>query len=297
VTAAELAALRRLRTVGDLLEPGMRDKIERALRQLQSSVSLRDLEQMLARRDMLALHKLVDSLPARLRLAAAQLEKVFIAGASAGVVAVKAAGARISFALHDFDVIAAARHDAARMVTGVTLETQAGIRTIITEAVSGLHTPREAARLIRPMIGLTKRQAIAVERFRVAQIAEKGLTKATALARAERYAAKLLKRRAETIARTEIIRACANGQLAAWNAAAQRGKLLQGARKRWMVTKDDRLCPRCRAMDQQTVRLAGDFQGPHGDSVPAPPLHPNCRCAIVLVPMTVAVPAWLRSVA
>jgi SPP1 gp7 family putative phage head morphogenesis protein len=47
--------------------------------------------------------------------------------------------------------------------------------------------------------------------------------------------------------------------------------------KRWDAALDGRTCPNCRALDHIIVKSNQNFPG----NVDAPPLHPNCRCAVV----------------
>lgn len=47
--------------------------------------------------------------------------------------------------------------------------------------------------------------------------------------------------------------------------------------KRWDAALDGRTCPTCRALDHVVVKADERFPG----NVDAPPLHPNCRCAVV----------------
>ncbi|RLC88149.1 MAG: hypothetical protein DRJ03_03685 [Chloroflexi bacterium] len=82
---------------------------------------------------------------------------------------------------------------------------------------------------------------------------------------------------AERIARTEAIRATNMGRLIGYN---QSGMVKA---KQWIVTWDDRLCPDCLEMANQTVPLLAKFIHPSFGQVDTPPLHPNCRCTIVPV--------------
>ena len=98
--------------------------------------------------------------------------------------------------------------------------------------------------------------------------------------------------RAERIARTEIIKAGNRGTLEAYN---QSGVV---AGKEWFTALDERVCQWCQPMHGKTKAIDGNFfnqgetfTGKDGgqlpirlDDIPAPPLHPNCRC--VLVPIT-----------
>lgn len=74
--------------------------------------------------------------------------------------------------------------------------------------------------------------------------------------------------RAEMIARTEIIRAHAEGQLDAFE---KMGVQEIGVEVEWLATADDRTCPECESMEG-TIFSIDEARG----MIPA---HPNCRCA------------------
>ncbi len=95
---------------------------------------------------------------------------------------------------------------------------------------------------------------------------------------ADAYARKKLRERAETIARTETINASAEGQRKLWEQARDNNKLA-GFERIWIVTSDDRLCPKCAAMKNKRAPIGGTY--PNGSS--GPTLHPRCRCAEGLV--------------
>lgn len=76
------------------------------------------------------------------------------------------------------------------------------------------------------------------------------------------------KRRAETIARTEIIRAHAEGQL---DALESLGVEEIGVMVEWSTAGDDRVCPLCAALEGIVMKL-DEARG-------TIPRHPNCRCA------------------
>jgi len=81
--------------------------------------------------------------------------------------------------------------------------------------------------------------------------------------------------RAETIARTETMRAANAGQREAWSQAEDDGLIEEGQTRVWIVTDDDRLCQDCEDMDGEEAALGEDYDGDGGDG---PPLHPDCRC-------------------
>ena len=88
--------------------------------------------------------------------------------------------------------------------------------------------------------------------------------------------------RAETIARTETLRASNEGQSQLWDQAKDAGLLTGDEQQEWIVTPDDRLCPICEPMDGETVPLNGKFRLNTGEDVDSPPAHPNCRCTVAL---------------
>lgn len=181
-----------------------------------------------------------------------------------------------------------AEQHVAELVRRVNDTTRAAIRTVIVRSLQGEFDVRESARLIRELgIGLTDLQAQAVLTRRFAWLAA-GRSRADIARMTAAYSDTLLRSRADTIARTETINAANAGQLEAWRLAQQRGFLGTGARKQWVVTLDDRLCPYCAAMRGQTRLIDERFISPlTGASVIGPTLHPRCRCALRLIPGSV----------
>lgn len=76
--------------------------------------------------------------------------------------------------------------------------------------------------------------------------------------------------RAETIARTEIIRAHAEGQLDAMQAM---GVQEVGVQVEWATARDDKVCPYCESMEGVVLEIDKAH-----NMIPA---HPNCRCAFM----------------
>lgn len=140
----------------------------------------------------------------------------------------------IDLGVHSPWVGQAARTLTANLVTGVNAETKKAIRQVIFEAIRDGDPPKVAAKRIRQIVGLTHRDAVAVRR-----LAESGARQGAV----DRYATKLLNRRALAIARTETISASAAGQRLAWEEMA-RDNLIDTSRfrERWLVTRDDRTC-------------------------------------------------------
>lgn len=76
------------------------------------------------------------------------------------------------------------------------------------------------------------------------------------------------KSRAETIARTEIIRAHAEGQL---DAMEEMGVEEVGVAVEWSTAGDERVCPKCSPLEEIILKI-GEARG-------MIPRHPRCRCA------------------
>lgn len=267
---------RRLQASLDRLEPALRRAVARALLRLQRRLSVDAIATAITTGDEFRLRALASGLSRDLEQAAGVLLKAFSTG-QRHAVAQLPEGITASLNLTNPFVIRAAEQSAAKLVTGVSTDTRNAIRLIVQRSVSGDLTVRQSAQLIKPLIGLTERQALAVIRRRFQQT-KRGVPAVKAAKDAERYAARLLTQRAEMIARTEIIRASTDGQLETWSQARQQGLIGPRAGKRWMVTPDDRLCPRCAPLEGEVRPLDGTFEGVDG-----PPLHPQCRCALVLV--------------
>lgn len=171
-------------------------------------------------------------------------------------------------------------------------------------------TADEAAEALSQVIGLTPRQAAAVTNFR--RLLEEGsreaLTRAlrdrrfdatveswisgeTAVDQAKvdamvaRYAERALVSRAQTIARTEGLKAVVNGIRDAYKQAVESGRLLDSeVRRRWLVVPDERLCPMCGSIpllnDIDGVGVNEPYLSIEGP-IMAPLAHPNCRCTEV----------------
>ena len=178
----------------------------------------------------------------------------------------------------------AAQRLSAQMVRGVKDETRRAIRQIVFEAIRDGDPPARSQWLIRQIVGLTERDAVAVKR-----LAENGMSER----QVARYSQRLLRARAMNIARTETIRAGNVGRVEGWKQMQRDGLLAPDFQERWMVTYDDRLCERCAPMDGLTVSLGGRFEETARGVLPServpvsgvttdtPPLHPQCRCTLV----------------
>lgn len=186
-------------------------------------------------------------------------------------------GLRLHFDIRDPGFYTAVDEQGANAVREIEHETQLAIQRIVRDAYRNGWHPRVFAPMIHETIGLTTRQTVAVATFYRTQIEETGLTQSRAQAAAERYAERLRKQRAMTIARTETIAAATIARVAGFEQAGENGLFDRSrAYLEWDAVQTD---PKemCYLLDGTRVPLGSDFDGL------LPPAHPNCRCTVNLV--------------
>jgi SPP1 gp7 family putative phage head morphogenesis protein len=163
----------------------------------------------------------------------------------------------------------------------ISKQTRAAINLIVERSIREGIAPLDAARLIRQVVGLNASQANAVMNYRVELLAD-GVDLERAARQVARYADRLLRERAITIARTEVMGALNAGSQETWRQAREKGLLSANAVKEWMVTPDELLCEICAPLAGQRVPLDGTFS----TGQTQPPAHPRCRCtAAAIEPM------------
>ena len=156
--------------------------------------------------------------------------------------------------------------------------------------------PKQLEPILRPMIGLTSREELAVQRFWDTLIDEGKLSTELINSKTSRYAQLLNRRRANMIARTEIANAYSQGMLEEMRQGVDQGLITGTVTKVWLTAKDERTCPWCGPLDgdisHETVfleqpftvkpivgRKTLKFSEANGGLVP--PLHPNGRCTVI----------------
>lgn len=194
------------------------------------------------------------------------------------------------------------RDHGAELVTNITEEQRKALNAVISH-ISGYTaiTPDEAARMIRPTVGLTVGQTLANVRHR--QAVEAAYLKAhpkcnpktarrKAAESAARYAGRQHRYRAQNIARTELAFAYNAGAYGATKDAQARG-YIGNCVKVWLTAYDERVCPICSAMDDEKRSM----DEPFSNGKLFPPAHPSCRCAVAYeeIPGTNLSPALTES--
>jgi SPP1 gp7 family putative phage head morphogenesis protein len=178
-----------------------------------------------------------------------------------------------------------ATKESALLVTNVVEEQRITIRDYASRASMGEFAPRQMARGLRDVVGLTPAQGVWVENFRAREIASRMAQGASfdqaftgSEAATARYHARIHRYRTEMIARTEIMRAASEGREEAWAQGLEEGFISPLWGKQWVTDNDERTCDQCGSLDGFIIGLNEGF--PDGD----PPVHPACRCDVILVP-------------
>jgi len=197
------------------------------------------------------------------------------------------------------------------LIRELTETTRNGVFQIVKDSMISGIAPIKQSRQIRQVIGLTEYQARAIDNFRaqlntrkvmgftrpdkrrlsaverriVARHMKQGGLSTTQIdSMVNRYHQSLLNRRSINIARTEAVRSSNIGQLETWRQAQSKRLLSRDAKKKWIVTPDDRLRETHRIiprMNPEGRRIDEPFQTPLG-SFMSPPIETNDRCAMVL---------------
>jgi len=136
--------------------------------------------------------------------------------------------------------------------------------------------PKDAARYIRPLIGLTPNQSVAVLNRR-ALLEKDGLTGDALVKATQKYADSIERRRAENIVRTEMATAYNQSELIYFQEAISEG-VVATVMQTWLTAEDERTCDICAALDGEQVDLNEYFQPEGLEPVQCPPAHNSCRC-------------------
>lgn len=157
-------------------------------------------------------------------------------------------------------------------------QSREALRATITTGFTQDLPPREIARELRNVIGLTPRQAASTQKYRE-RLQEEGVSGIER--KVERYADRQIRNRAEMIARTESIHAVSEAQRLTYEAAYEDGLLPRETGRQWL-TAGEGVCPECDPMHEQRVGIDEQFVTGSGKFVNSPPVHVGCRCVVHL---------------
>lgn len=232
----------------------------------------------------------------KIRAGFGDLEQVMIAAAQKAGTSTYALGgvdAELLFALIDERAVIYAQERVGNLIVEITEQMRETVRETIAQAELGQMTYQQAALRLQSTIPLTSRDSKAVDKFidkKFQQFMRDGLSEAKSRIKAQnvgaQYAAKLLESRTRTIARTEIMDASMSGRYLGWEAGVTAGYISNDSVKEWIAEPD--ACPICSALDGKLIGWNDQWEFPEGVTAGStnrmPPAHPNCRCAVVILP-------------
>lgn len=194
-------------SVARKLEPKLKRRFLAAVKTMQGNVDLEALAESLrvqaSAEALAAVHP--ETWPSTLAPAAQLVPQAFQqAGQAAAGQLSSQLGADISFTLTNPRAVQWGRTNSARLISEVGESVQASVRELIGRAFTEGIPPRELARLIRDVVGLTERQAQAVVNYRK-ELLDAGRDADDIERLTARYGRELVNWRALTIARTECL--------------------------------------------------------------------------------------------
>ncbi len=164
---------------------------------------------------------------------------------------------------------------AGELIVNLTRQQHKAVRGVLQFFVSMPEplNPVVAGRYLRPIIGLTDAQELAVRRLRQRLLGQ-GLALRTVEGRVRTYANRLIAFRAETIARTEYAFAFNYGNFEAMRQARDLGLVGPNIVKVWQTAEDELVCPVCAPLNGQIIDLDDTFPVTNTTSF-TPPAHPR----------------------
>lgn len=269
--------------IAERLEPEVRDRFLEAVEDMRDRLDVRALEAALIAGDLALVDKLVlDALreAAKLEGVLDALNRAFqTMGTQAAAEVATAVGAELVFDVANPFAVEWMREYGARFVTNVTDSTRQAIADYLAEAIeSGRSYSESAAEVKRLVAGLDSNSQRRLAAYRRG-LEELGVSGKELQDRLAAYAEALLNERAQLIASYETVRATNAGQEVAWRIAQDKGLLSAKAKREWITTPDDRLCPDCLTMDGVKVGLNEPFRTPVGEVMTVNDIHVRCRCS------------------
>ncbi len=163
-----------------------------------------------------------------------------------------------------------------KLIVDLTAGQMSSVRALLQNQIAmQVTSPYILAQRIRPIVGLTHREAMAVSKFMIALMGE-GVSADLITKQVANYTKFLHKNRAQRIARTELSDAYNFGQIDAIRQAVDEEWLPGQPQKTWMAGGINP-CEICLA-NEEAGAISVDSAFPSGDDTPT--AHPQCECAL-----------------
>lgn len=296
------------------MEPRARREFLKAIEELKRESNYADLKRALENRDYYGVETAlgVGLLPERLSvLRDTILDGVQEAGRAEAAKLSRQVGITLRFDLTNPRSIEFIRQHGAELVREMSWDMRAAIQRVIQRGFEEGVAPPTMARQLRGVsrdgrmvggrLGLTTRQAEIVANYEAAlrqaiagdiSFAELnraytlnpvrgpgGLIEGRIQSAVRQYEERMVRMRADAIARTETLRAANVGQHELWKQAQETGAIAMNQEREWLTAEDEGVCPVCEPLNGERVLINQAFSS--GDE--EPPAHPSCRCTVILV--------------
>ena len=166
--------------------------------------------------------------------------------------------------------------NAGKLIVNLTAAQMSSVHALLQSQIAlGVTSPYILAQRIKPMVGLTEREAKAVAKF-IASLSEDGVPAGAINKSVDKYAKYLHRNRANRIAQTELSNAYNFGQAGSMRQAVDAGELPGVPDKSWLAGGPNP-CEICEE-NEAAGPIDLDAVFPSGDEHPT--AHPSCACAV-----------------
>lgn len=167
-------------------------------------------------------------------------------------------------------------NEGGKLIVNLTAAQFGSTQALLQDQIAlGVTSPYVLAQRIRPIVGLTERETLAVARF-MATLIEEGVAANVINSQVANYTKFLHKNRAIRIARTELSNGYNFGQMDSMRQAVTEGWLPGAPEKNW-IAGGANPCEIC--LDNEAAGpIALEAAFPSGDETPT--AHPQCECAV-----------------
>ena len=162
------------------------------------------------------------------------------------------------------------------LVTNLSAQQHDAVRLVLNRAIGEGLAPATVAAQLQPIVGLTRRQARALEAFRRGLVEDETVPNAVVDRLVARRAEQMQGVRSMRIARTELANAYNEGAIQTVRVARDAGELKGEVTKVWLTGEDERVCPICGGLHETKAELDKPFAG----GFDRPTAHPGCRCTM-----------------
>lgn len=163
------------------------------------------------------------------------------------------------------------------LIVYLTDQQREAVRYVLRRAAGEGLAPKTVAAQLKPIVGLTPRQARALEAYRSELVLDPDVPAASIEGLVGKRAKQLHDVRATRIARTELADGYNEASLQTVRVAVEEEVIDESPKKVWLTGEDERVCSVCGPLHETTAKLNGTFDGGHD----RPTAHPGCRCTLV----------------